>query len=219
MTVPQKNKANNSAQLKVHNQDFNQQDLNEKEKELFDSYYRLVPFLVHKLTKGFNITLEEREDLIASGYATLWEMVQKFDSTQRNTFKSYVYIRIKGCVIDLLRQRNSSYQKAQRYAEHLKHMLGSMTSKASRPHLPAMGNSPDKFSRLEAVDIIEKIFNVLSDKEQLVVSEYYIHEKKFVDIAAEYPELTKSWISRLHKHALEKMRGAYVDLLAGEIGA
>ena len=199
-----------------HSNSFDKENLNEKQTELFDSYYRLVPFLVNKLTKGFNITLEEREDLIASGYTTLWEMIQKYDASQSVTFKSYVYIRIKGCVIDMLRQRNSSYQKAQCYAEHLKHMLSSMTSKASRPHLPAMSNSPDKLSRLEAVNIIEQIFDVLSDKEKLVVSEYYIHEKKFVDIAAEYPELTKSWISRLHKHALEKMRGAYGDLTAGE---
>ena len=184
--------------------------------ELFDSYQRLVPFLVNKLTKGFNVTLEEREDLIAAGYARLWELIQNFDDSQRFTFKSYVYIRVKGCVIDLLRQRNSSYQKAQCYADHLKHMLGSMTAKASRPHLPAMGNSPDDFSRLEAVDIIERIFNVLSDKEKLIVSEYYIQEKKFVEISTEYPELTKSWISRLHKRALEKMRGAYDDLLTTE---
>ena len=53
--------------------------------------------------------------------------------------------------------------------------------------------------------VVELLSN-LPEKERLIVEEYYFHGLSFVEITKKYPGLSKSWVSRLHKRALEILR-------------
>jgi RNA polymerase sigma factor (sigma-70 family) len=46
----------------------------------------------------------------------------------------------------------------------------------------------------------------LPEKERLIVEDYYLKEKSFVEIANENGGMSKSWVSRLHSRALELLK-------------
>jgi RNA polymerase sigma factor (sigma-70 family) len=53
--------------------------------------------------------------------------------------------------------------------------------------------------------------DTLGEKEQQIIKDYYFEDKSFAQIVKENPELSKSWVSRLHKRALEKMQQALLN--------
>lgn len=60
---------------------------------------------------------------------------------------------------------------------------------------------------------VSLLVETLPEKERLIVEEYYINGLSFVQITEKYPTLSKSWVSRLHKRALRKLRsGMHADL-------
>jgi RNA polymerase sigma factor for flagellar operon FliA len=53
---------------------------------------------------------------------------------------------------------------------------------------------------------IRLIVATLPEKERTIIEQYYFHDRKFVDVAAQFAGLSKSWVSRLHDRALEILR-------------
>lgn len=51
----------------------------------------------------------------------------------------------------------------------------------------------------------------LNQKERLVIEELYFKDRTITEIAHDYPELSKSWICRLHNRAVEKLQEALTD--------
>jgi DNA-directed RNA polymerase specialized sigma subunit len=52
----------------------------------------------------------------------------------------------------------------------------------------------------------------LPSKERKVIEDYYFCEKSFKEITLENPELSKSWVSRLHSRALHQLRVRYLEV-------
>ncbi|MDC0358933.1 sigma-70 family RNA polymerase sigma factor, partial [Oligoflexia bacterium] len=50
----------------------------------------------------------------------------------------------------------------------------------------------------------------LPAREKLVIEQYYYCEKSFVEIAADHEGMSKSWVSRLHNKALNRLKERYV---------
>lgn len=67
-------------------------------------------------------------------------------------------------------------------------------------------------------EIFRKIVATLPEKERLIIEEYYFNDKSFSDISEEYSGMSKSWISRLHARALERLKEAFLQLRAEESG-
>jgi RNA polymerase sigma factor for flagellar operon FliA len=53
---------------------------------------------------------------------------------------------------------------------------------------------------------IRSIVATLPEKERTIIEQYYFHDRKFVEVAAQFAGLSKSWVSRLHDRALEILR-------------
>ncbi len=49
---------------------------------------------------------------------------------------------------------------------------------------------------------IRAIVATLPEKERTIIEQYYFHDRKLTDVAAQYAGLSKSWVSRLHDRAL-----------------
>ncbi len=49
----------------------------------------------------------------------------------------------------------------------------------------------------------------LPDKERLIVEEFYIRERTFAEIVAAHDGFTKSWVSKVHKRALKRLKEKY----------
>jgi RNA polymerase sigma factor FliA len=64
-----------------------------------------------------------------------------------------------------------------------------------------------KIIDLEDTRHITKLVEFLPEKERIIVEEYYYNGLSFAEITQKYPELSnKSWVSKLHKRAMEKLR-------------
>ena len=58
---------------------------------------------------------------------------------------------------------------------------------------------------------LKHLITKLNDNEQRVVLEYYFEDRSFVEIAERMGGLSKSWVSRLHSHAIEKLKIGFLD--------
>jgi RNA polymerase sigma factor (sigma-70 family) len=46
----------------------------------------------------------------------------------------------------------------------------------------------------------------LPEKERIIIEEYYFNGLSFAQITDKYPDLSKSWVSKLHKRGLGVLR-------------
>ncbi len=69
-----------------------------------------------------------------------------------------------------------------------------------------LGNAEQMLAKRQSNKEVLEMVETLPDKERLIVEEYYLHGLSFSEIAKKYPNLSKSWISRLHKRALDQLR-------------
>lgn len=60
--------------------------------------------------------------------------------------------------------------------------------------------------------VLERLINTLPEKEQLIIREYYFNDKPFIAIARENQGMNKSWVSKLHSRALERLRDQIHDV-------
>lgn len=71
--------------------------------DVLDQYIPLVHMVVAKMKKGLSDQADE-DELISYGMTGLWDAAQKFDSAQGVKFETYAVQRIRGEILDGLRQ-------------------------------------------------------------------------------------------------------------------
>lgn len=67
-------------------------------------------------------------------------------------------------------------------------------------------NPEEVLEKKQEFQKIRSIVATLPEKERTIIEQYYFHDRKLVDVAAEFAGLSKSWVSRLHERALEMLR-------------
>ena len=80
---------------------------------------------------------------------------------------------------------------------------------------------PDEESNIEerVIDLenaaeLRSIVETLPELERLIVQEYYFNQKTFLQIGEENGGMTKSWVSRLHARALERIKNSVLQKMA-----
>jgi len=73
--------------------------------------------------RALSIPSHFREDLISAGYLGLVQAAGRFDSANEVEFRTFSYHRIRGAIIDALRELSDLSPKAYRYARGLKAAL------------------------------------------------------------------------------------------------
>jgi len=76
------------------------------------------------------------------------------------------------------------------------------------PELCVFRNAEQLMIKDQSCRKISLLVETLPEKERLIVEEYYTNGLSFVEITEKYPTLSKSWVSRLHKRALQRLRHA-----------
>lgn len=60
---------------------------------------------------------------------------------------------------------------------------------------------------------IRQVVATLPEKERTIIEQYYFHDRKLTDVAAQYAGLSKSWVSRLHDRALSLLKDRFEETL------
>jgi RNA polymerase sigma factor for flagellar operon FliA len=90
----------------------------QRKHQLITESQRFTSNLVKKMVKSMNLPVDVIPELEAAGYLGLVEAAEKFDESKGISFLNFAYLRIRGAVIDAVRQISSlsryaySYQKA-----------------------------------------------------------------------------------------------------------
>ena len=211
----------------------------EKRHGLIEEYREYVHYVVAKMMQFMKLPTESYEEFIAAGYLGLVEAAERFDATAGYDFKSFAYLRIRGAVIDSIRECSELTGAAYRCArvlqamqmdreqqlilagdEHPAEQLAEIVSFVARggialrlalsdAELELCETLPDpeaQLSNKQQCARFRSLVALLPDKERMVIQEHYFNGKSFTQIAAEQQGISKSWISRLHTRALNRLR-------------
>ena len=83
---------------------------------LICDYRSYVEHLVGQLIKVMRLPLTSREEFMAAGYLGLVEAAHRFKRGSGADFKTFAYLRVRGAVIDCIRQNSALSDSAYRYA-------------------------------------------------------------------------------------------------------
>lgn len=213
---------------------------------LVDEYRTYAEKLVRILMKRMGLPEENHEELRSAAYLGLIDAADRFDRNSDSSFRTYAFYRIRGAVIDSI--RNSTGIRGRRYrmakalqsAESLKessfHGYGGVApepkddndeitalldfaSKAllikklsltgtSDSALDPADQSPspeDALSSQEESDILRRYVSELPETERLIIEAYYFRDLSFVEAAEEVVGASKSWVSRVHTRAIQRL--------------
>jgi RNA polymerase sigma factor for flagellar operon FliA len=151
----------------------------EKRDELVLSHLTEVHFIARRIHERLPVFVL-LEDLVHSGVLGLLEATLKFDSTRNIQFKTFAQFRIRGAILDSLRELESAPADSEEssFAQCLRSEM--------RQHLAqAMSN--------------------LSPRENQILSLYYFEQLTMQEIAS-ILDLKNSRISQIHSAAIAKLR-------------
>jgi len=226
---------------------------NQRDK-LVEKYRRyaenVVLFLVHRL----KLPAELHDELRAAAYLGLVEASSRYNPKKSKIFKAYAFLRIRGSVIDTIRnaseisaqayQYSRALQAAQEIREYEIHdepaplstdgeavcRLARIFDYASKGALAFRlsyedqegdiaetcantKNPEDDYSEQQSRELLREVIAGLPEKERQIIVDYYFADKSFVEIAHENIGVTKSWVSRLHARAIDRLQKRYLEAL------
>ena len=114
-------------------------------------YRPLVKYVVKRLLRNLP-TVVDFDDLVSSGTFGLIEAVERFDPARGLTFQTYAYARIRGAVLDGLRQVDHAPRSVRTEAKAIDQARDRLTLQLGRPPSDrevamALGISPAKYRR------------------------------------------------------------------------
>lgn len=156
----------------------------EAKKALIEHYLKLVDFVVGRMAIGLPKTVS-RDDLISDGVMGLIDAVEKFDYDRGLQFETYASWRIRGAIIDSLRQGDwvprSVREKAKRLEEAYQTLeqqnLRSVTDKEMMEYLQIGEKEFSQMLQEVAVTTVVSLEDPLKDDEAETRMSMLIDEK------------------------------------------
>ena len=194
----------------------------------------VVTSIALNIKKHFGLQ-ESLDELKAIGFKSLCEAFERYDPDQGTSFKTFSYYRIKGGIIDHMRYstlirnrpRTASFEaKANDYlstvpksvTHHIDFFglieeidetvtnLGTMwLADGAGQSNKSDGTAEAQIIEKEDVQAIKESVDQLPEQERKVIIGHYFEYKNFVTLAREL-KISKSWISRVHKRALNHLK-------------
>lgn len=146
----------------------------------------------------------DAEDLISVGTIGLMDAMDKCDPSRKANFKAYAWFRIRGAMIDEIREMSfvprSIYESAITVGHH--HMCNVEDTALTDTHMP----DPLSYaiSQCERNSIIQAISR-LSERARAVITLYYYRDLTMKEIGRRL-SLTEGRVSQIHSQAILKLR-------------
>src|SRR5437868_836485 len=87
---------------------------------LIEEYQSYVHQVARKLIHLMNLPFELLDEIVSSGYVGLVEAAERFNASQGVDFRTYAFLRIRGAMIDNIRNTSDLTGKAYKSAKALK---------------------------------------------------------------------------------------------------
>ncbi len=222
--------------------------------DLVEEYRPLVLSVAKKVREEYGLRVET-DEIVSLGFQGLLEARQRFDATRGVKFNTFAYYRIRGAILDGVRQmaylprrihqallfaegadlaiEEYGVARAQQAGtqrtgaqpartgptspedrQKAQSALEAVLAKVSTSYvLSAMGQGEEKAPESPEARVLEheaeralhEAVDKLPERERVLVRGHYFDGKHFDDLARELG-ISKSWASRLHAKALERVR-------------
>lgn len=176
------------------------------------------------------------DDYIGAAFLALCDAAQRFDPSKGMSFRSYSFMRIRGCLYDLIRKDgvvNRSHLQNQKRAAAARAAQSAtdcalltqaricMRQTAALEHLGIAlyrtGESTeytylfdqDPEEQLLASDLRSYMLSLveqLPDRERDILLRRYFADETFEEMSCIFDGVSKSWLSRIHSRALNRLR-------------
>ncbi len=122
--------------------------------EMILQYYPLVRTIAGRLTRRLPPSVELQE-LVQVGVLGLIDAIERFDDERGTTFKSYAEMRIRGSIVDFLRELDHVPRSVRRKANRIEDARHGLTLRLSRPPshdelASAMDLTPAEFEKFNS---------------------------------------------------------------------
>lgn len=173
-----------------------------------------------------------REDLVSYGMLGLMDAADRYEPEPESPFERFAYYRVFGAMLDGTRRWTTgrAVARLRRREEERARVEG--REQAHRPGRPAIlrlvnpkneqavegcadfrGGSRDNGQRSpesvvnlgDMADALKDLLDTLDDQERRIIELYYFDDESFRDVAAQIG-VSPSWLCRIHKGILEKLR-------------
>lgn len=214
--------------------------LGDSKQQLLEKYGPYVRSLAAQVRKQFNAQFE-MDELVAWGQVGLLEAAERFDPKVGANFLTFAHYRIKGAIYDGLRKMgvlkgSSSSERTNSYLGNLSDRdshgrrglddevreissavtglaMVFATSLEGTEGLQISDDSMPADERLEIEQLKRRVraaIEKLPEKERKLLQGYYFQSKTLEEAGAEIGQ-SKSWASRLHARAVERLKQLLED--------
>ena len=182
--------------------------------------HTMVRTLASRLRRELSLA-GELEDLVAYGFGGLLEAQRKFDASRGVRFNTYAYHRVRGAMLDGVRKmaplprRAAEEVRAQARApltaaptslDRAFTRISANLTAATPLHGRYGDQTPESLLiRQESIVCLLRALERLPKRHRLIVRWRYF-EGRTIDDAARELGISKSWASRLHTQALDRLR-------------
>lgn len=167
--------------------------------------------LVTRLARDLKVNLPhnvEIDDLIQEGVIALLQAVDKYDPRQGATFKTYVYSRIKGAMIDYLRKLDYLPKNVRQDIKRLDKEIADFYAKNQR--LPTFEELAEILGM--TVGEVQQVYNELLLKQYVNLDEYLFGSDEegtdysnYYEVPSEEDVKEKAWKSILYEQLVESI--------------
>ena len=155
--------------------------------------------LVFKIATSFKLSESETLELIQEGMVGLLEAAENYDYKRQVAFSLFASHRIRGSMIDFLRQSS---------AKGLLYLDSELTQGYTLSDmLPSVAASPTELAEQKLLcEKVEQAMHRLPEKEQQVLQEMYLEDRP-AQAVAEAIDVSLGHVYRLQKQGVRRIRG------------
>ncbi|MCO6430051.1 MAG: sigma-70 family RNA polymerase sigma factor [Deltaproteobacteria bacterium] len=226
-----------------------EEDLSKRD-SLIGECRQYVATIASRMVRFMGLSSSMYDELVAAGFLGLVEAAGRYDFSSQAAFKTFAFLRIRGAMIDAIRQTAHLSGRAYRYAKALsaaqelrEQMLHEYKHHGSHHPAEKLSNILDylakgvtafRLSMSDAEDELNQqselmptpeqeishkqvkrklwqLVETLPEKERYIITQHYYYGRSFVEIASESDGMSKSWVSRLHARALDRLKEAAIQ--------
>ena len=197
-------------------------NLVEKNEDLIVDNLKYVKGLVKHVLANYGYDDGYFNDCYSAASLALVEAYKKFDPNSGYPFKSFFYLRVRGAVIDCIRRLTSAtgrYSKATTkksikcHEHNVKQVAvqNEFTDEFTYDYYDCDVLNPEENTiEVEVKGLMGQVLADMPLRDRMVLVHYYIDGMTFEQIANTM-DITRGWVSRVHKKALEMAREAYAE--------
>lgn len=172
-------------------------------------------------------------EVVSAAYYGLCDAAWRYDARESTNFQTFSYMRVRGAVYDAMRvefmHNNSRSARARsaeppvkpaRTANELRDLLSILPEPVMKLHVNPVEDGvamtdisyindrtpEERYYYDEARRSLHALIAKLPDKEQKIIRLYYFEDLGFDEIRDHFKGATRSWLCRLHRRALDRLK-------------